>query len=316
MGRGCQENFKKMNSPAYDVLKASWPSYLVPTIDKYLRADIGRRTVSEELPLANAQTVNIDEQVLTYRSTPDGVLVADAEGLVALLVTDDVVGDGLADLELVPLSCSRFLVVGPTCITLFDLLTGVGAYVVRPRERDVKLRACRLSDSTFVVADMDLLMYQYFEGKVYGLRKWPLKMHQVVADRLVGLESGLFLAIRGNGAHVYDISRAPGLRSVSLEYRPKHVQSGSKWLLIAGHKHLDVYTMDLTLDHTVHVDAPITSVCELADGCVVTGFEKGLKVWKSGCLHHTYKLDFTPTWLSLIQNTCVASDGDRLYTFQ
>ena len=151
---------KKMNSPAYDVLKAAWPSYLVPTIDKYLRADIGRRTVSEELPLANAQTVNIDEQVLTYRSTPDGVLVADAEGLVALLVTDDVVGDGLADLELVPLSCSRFLVVGPTCITLFDLLTGVGAYVVRPRERDVKLRACRLSDSTFVVADMDLLIFR------------------------------------------------------------------------------------------------------------------------------------------------------------
>ena len=305
-----------MNSPAYDVLKAALPAYLVPTIDKYLRADIGWRTVSEELPLANAHSVTVDDQVLTYRSTPDGILVADAEGLVALLVTDDVVGDGLAELELVPLSCSRFLVVGPTCITLFDLPTGIGAYVVRPRERDVKLKACRLSDSTFVIADMDLVMYQYFEGRVYGLRKWPLKMHQVVADRLVGLKPRHFLAIRGNGAHVYDTARSPGLRSVSLEYRPKHVQSGAQWLLIAGLKHVDVYTADLTLNHTVHVDAPITSICELADGCVVTGFEMGLKVWKRGCLHHTYKLDFTPTWLSLVQNACVASDGERMYTFQ
>jgi hypothetical protein len=283
-----------------------------------LRADIGWRAVSAELPLANAQMATVNDQILAYRSTPDGLMVADSEGLLALLVTDDVVGDGFPELELVPLSCSRFLVVGPSCVTLFDLDTGRGAHVVRPRERDVRLRACRLSDSTFIVADRDLFMYQYFEGRVYGLRKWPLKMHQVVADRLVSLESvdGHFVAIRGNGAHCYDTSRAPGVRSVSLGYRPKLVKSGSKWLLIAGDKHLDVYTTDLTLDHTIHSDARITAMSELADGCVVTGFESGLKVWKRGSLHHTYRLDFTPTWLSLSQNTCVASDGLRMYTFQ
>jgi hypothetical protein len=313
-----QKNFvvrtKKMDSPAFSLLAAALPPYLVPTIDKYLRADIGRATRSQPLLLNNPKFVQVDGEVMTYSATPDGVLLAGQDGLVAKFDPREVWTDAC---ELVPLSRKQFLVVGPTCVTLFDLDTGRAVNVVAPRERYAKLFACRDSKSTFIVADRDLTLYQYHDGKVYGLRRWPLRMHQVVADGLLDCSDrrGFFLAVRGNVVECYDIKSVPGLRSVTLEYRPRKVVAGARWILIAGDRHVDVYSKDLMFSHTVHTGAPITAMAELTDGCVVTGCRSGLRVWKKKTLFHTYDLGFTPSWMGVSEGLLVASDGSRLYTF-
>ncbi len=308
-----------MDSPAFGLLAAALPPYLVPTIDKYLRADIGRSPRSRPLLFDNPKFLQVDGELLTYKSTPDGVLLADQVGLVAKLVPNEVVVDGACDHELVPLCRTRYLVVGHTCVTLFDLVTGRAIDVVVPRERYVKLYACRDSSSTFIVSDRDLTLYQYHDGQVYGLRRWPLRMHQVVVDRLLELRHntrlGFFLAVRGNVVECYDIGSVPGLRSVSLEYRPRKVVAGPQWILVAGDQHVDVYSKDLMLNHTVHTGAPITALAELTDGCVVTGCRSGLHVWKKKSLFHTYALGFTPAWMGLVAGQLVASDGLMLHTF-
>ena len=303
-----------MDSPAFGLLAAALPPYLVPTIDKYLRADIGRSTRSRPLLFDNPKFIQVDGELLTYRTTPNGVLLADQVGLVAKFVPNEVV---TADCKLVPLSRRQYLVVGPTCVTLFDLDTGRSVDVVTPRERYVELFACRESKTTFIVADRDLTLYQYHDGKVYGLRRWPLRMHQVVVDCLLdcGHRRGFFLAVRGNVVECYDIKSVPGLRSVTLEYRPHTVVAGAQWILIAGERHVDVFSKDLMFSHTVHTGVPITAMAELTDGCVVTGCHLGLRVWKKKSLFHTYELGFTPSWMGVSDGLLVASDGLRLHTF-
>jgi hypothetical protein len=309
-----------MDSPAFGVLAAALPHYLVPTIDKYLRADIGRSTRSQWLLLDDPKFIQVDGELLTYKSTSDGVLLADKVGLVAKLIPNEVADDASCDCQLVPLSRTRYLVVGSTCVTLFDLVTGRAIDVVSPRDRHVKLFACRESSSTFIVSDRDLTLYQYLDGKVYRLRRWPLRMHQVVVDCLLELKNRLrdrpgFLAVRGNVLECYDIVSMPGVRSVSLEYRPRKVVAGLQWVLVAGEQHVDVYSKDLMLSHTVHTGAQITAMAELTDGCVVTGCQSGLRVWKKKSLFHTYDLDFTPAWMGLSEGLLVASDGLQMHTF-
>jgi len=311
---------RQMDSPAFGLLATALPPYLVPTIDKYLRADIGRSTQSEFLQLENSKFIQVNGELLTYGSTSDGLLVVDKNGLVAKLIPNEVLEDGASQHEVVPLCRTRYLVVGPTCVTLFDLETGRAVNVVKPRDRYVKLFACRTSSSTFIVSDRDLTLYQYHDGRVYGLRQWPLRMHQVVVDRLLDIKPAsntgrFFVAVRGNVVECYDICVAPGVRSVVLEYRPRNVVEGSQWLLIAGDNHVDVYTKELMLSHTVKVGVKITAMVELPDGCVVTGCKLGLFVWKKRTLFHTYALDFTPTWMGVSDGMLVASDGLMMHTF-
>ena len=56
-----------MDSPAFGLLASALPPYLVPTIDKYLRADIGRSTQSEFLQLENAKFIQVNGELIAGR---------------------------------------------------------------------------------------------------------------------------------------------------------------------------------------------------------------------------------------------------------
>jgi hypothetical protein len=303
---------KKMDSPAFAVLRAGLPHYLVPTIDKYLRADIGAKHSFSPSQLDKPKFVAVNDQLLCYNASAYGLVVADADGVIACLLADE---PDPSQLELVALSRTRYLVVGPTCVELFDLELGTTQFVVPPRDRVVTLKACRLSDSTFVVSDHNLSLYEYDNGQVFGVRRWPLRINQVVADRLLSLDELHFMVLRANKLEHYDVKSLPGVRFVALSFRPQHVAASHARVVAASHTGISVFQEDLTLDYIACTGSPITACAVLPDACVVTAHCNGLQVWKRGSLYHTYRFDFTPIWMHVSGGKLVATDGSGLYTF-
>lgn len=217
-----------MNSPSFGVVASMFPPYLAPTIDKYLRADIGRTISEQDVPVAEARFVSIEGKVLTYGLVAGGLLISDMHTPLAIL-DSGVNVDLRRDVELVPLSLSRFLVIGSAWVVLYDLQTGVNQ-VVKMRT-GAPLHACRLDASTFVLGDRDLQMFTYAGGGISPARRWPLKMNQVSVDRLIGACS-CFLAVRGNVVEVYDPFSVPGTRSITLPFRPRSVVASRFSVLI------------------------------------------------------------------------------------
>jgi hypothetical protein len=301
-----------MNSPAFDVLRAGLPPYLVPTIDKYLRAAIGMQHTPTPFHLEEPKFMQMQDMLMCYNASSYGLVIADPDGAVACLQVDE---PDTKMLELVALSRTRYLVVGPTCVEFFDLQLNTTQFVVHPRDRAVTLKACRLSDSTFVLSDYDLKLYDCEMGQVCAVRRWPLRINQVVADQLLGLDDSHFLAVRGNKLEHHDIKSLPGVRSVSLSFRPQYVVSANGRVVACSPTGISVFHADLTLDFVACVGSPITSCAVLADACIVTGHDKALKVWKRGSLYHKYSLDFTPIWMSVSGGRLVAADGEQLHTF-
>ena len=301
-----------MNSPSFDLVSALFPPYLAPTIDKYLRADIGRTISEHVVPVAEPRFVSIEGKVLTYGAVVGGLLISDMHSPLATLDARLNV-DLLQQVELVPLSLSRFLVIGSLWVVLYDLHTGVNQLV--KMRTGTALHACRLDASTFVLGDRDLQMFTYTGGGVSPTRRWPLKMNQVSVDRLIGAHS-CFLAVRGNMVEVYDPFSVPGMRSVTLPFRPQSVVAGRCSVLIASEQTVFVYEYGLTPLCAIQVHQPMTAMGELADGCVVIAYANELNVWKAGQLHHTYRLGFTPCWMAVPDRELVCAQGARLYTFQ
>jgi hypothetical protein len=301
-----------MNSPAFAVLSESLPPYLVPTIDKFLRADVGRKHTASNFQLEDPKFMQVQDQLLCYSASSYGLVIADMDGAVACLVADE---PDPKLLEVVALSRARYLVIGPTCVEFFDLHTGCTQFVVSPRDRAVTLKACRLSDSTFVVSDHDLFLYSYDRGQVFGVRRWPLRINQVVADRLLEQDEFHFLTLRGNKLEHYDVKSLPGVRSVALSFRPQHVCAGYGRVVVSNSTGISVFQSDLTLDYIACTGSPITACSVLPDSCIVTAHLGGLKVWKHGSLYHIYQLAFTPIWMQVSAGKLVATDGKALYTF-
>lgn len=304
-----------MNSPSFDEITALFPPYLAPTIDKYLRADIGRTIASRRLELLQPKCVAVDGEVLTYSATPDGVKIHDAQGLVAVLhinVFADSANEGV--LEVVPLCRTCYLVVTRFCITLFDVRRDT-VHILGVRAGDMTLCACRLDASTFVIGRGHLSMHTYVDGRVLACRDWPLKMQHVAVDRLVPVNPSTFIAVRANLLESYDALSAPGIRSIILPYRPRLVVAGPNYVLVVIKNRVAVYNHQLRLMYSIEVQRPITTLVELADGCIAVGCERKLTVWKRGELHHTYELDFTPLWMKVSDRALISSDGCSLYTF-
>ena len=304
-----------MNSPSFDEMTALFPPYLVPTIDKYLRADIGRTITARRLESPQSRCVSVDGEVLTYHATPEGVKVYDAEGLVALLrinVVTDSSQEGV--MEVVPLNRTCYLVVTRLHIILFDVQRDT-LHIIGVQAGDATLCACRLDASTFILGRGHLSMYSYEDGQVFARRHWPLKMQHVAVDRLVAVNPSNFIAVRANLVESYDAASIPGIRSIVLPYRPRQVVAGRRFLLIAIKSRVCVYDHQLWSLNSVEIPGQITALAELADSCVAVGCERGLTVWKRGELHHTYHLDFTPLWMAVPDRVLVSSDGRSLFTF-
>lgn len=300
-----------MNSPSFDKITAQFPPYLVSTIDNYLRADIGRTISVRNVPHAQPQFASVEGQVLIYHQEPSGVLVSDGHAPLALLEFKSN-ADLHGKINMVPLSLTRFLVIGASCVTLYDVDAGIHQ-LVKPRTNST-LHACRLDASTFVLGERGLEMFTYVGGGITRLRHWPLRMHQVAIDHLVGMLS-CFLAIRGNVIEVYDPARVPGIRSITLPYRPQSVVAGRASVLIANEQTVFVYGLNLIAQYYIQVKNPITALAELADGCVAIATERALEIWKAGKLHHTYELAFTPAWMAVSNRELVCAEENVLYTF-
>lgn len=301
-----------MNSPSFDVVSCAFPPYLVPTIDKYLRADIGCTISVRNLPHAQPQFTSIEGRVLSYHQEPSGLLVSDGHDPLALLEfksNPDLHGK----ISMVPLSLTRFLVIGASCVTLYDVETGIHQLV--KQRTNSTLQACRLDASTFVLGERGLEMFTYVGGGITRLRHWPLRMHQVAVDHLVGMPSCCFLAARGNVLEVYDPASVPGIRSVTLPYRPQSVVAGRASVLIANEQTVFVYDLNLIAQYYIQVRNPITALAELADGCVAIASDRELEIWKAAKLHHTYKLAFTPSWMAVENRELVCAEDNVLYTF-
>lgn len=303
-----------MNSPLFDVVASLFPPYLAPTIDKYLRADIGCTISEQAAPLAEARFVSIEGKVLVYGAVEGGLLISDVkEAHTPLAMLDSRANQDLRHhVELVPLSLSRFLVIGPAWAAFYDLQTGVNQLV--KFRTSTALHACRLDASTFVLSDRDLQMFTYTDGGISPSRRWPLKMNQVAVDSLIGAHS-CFLAVRGNVVEAYDPYGAPGIRSITLAFRPQSVVAGRSSVLVANDQTVFVYNYSLMPLCTIQAHQPMTAIGELADGCVAIAFANALGVWKAGQLHHTYNLAFTPSWMAVPDRELVCAQGNRLYTF-
>jgi hypothetical protein len=300
-----------MNSPSFDAIGSIFPQYLVPTIDKYLRADIGRTISVQNVPHAQPQFTTIEGRVLSYHKEPSGLLVSDGEAPALLEFKSN--ADLHGKVNMVPLCLTRFLVIGVSCVTLYDVETGIHQ-LVKPRTNST-LHACRLDASTFVLGERGLEMFTYVGGGITRLRHWPLRMHQVAIDHLVGMPSSCFLAARGNVLEVYDPASVPGIRSITLPYRPQSVVAGRASVLVANEQTVFVYDLNLIAQYYIQVRNPITALAELADGCVAIATERELEIWKAAKLHHTYELAFTPTWMAVPNRELVCAEDTVLYTF-
>jgi hypothetical protein len=301
-----------MNSPSFECLASRFPSYLSPTIDKYLRADIGRVICTQNVAHAQPQFVSIEGQILSYYKEAGGLLVSHGHATLAFLdskTNPDLHGQA----KLIPLSLKRFLVIGTTCVALYDLDTGINQ-VVKVHTGSA-VYACRLDASTFVLGDRGLEMFTYVGGGVTRSRRWPLRMHQVAVDHLVGMPSSCFVAARGNVLEVYDPASVPGIRSVTLPYRPQLVVVGQSSILISNEQTVFVYNFNLFVLCVIQVQTRITALAELADGCVTIAYNRQLEVWKAAQLHHTYKLAFTPSWMTVLNRELVCAEDNTLYTF-
>jgi len=301
-----------MNSPSFNEIAALFPSYLSSTIDKYLRADIGRSIAAQNVPHSKPQFVGIEGQILSYYKEPGGLLVSDGHATLAFLdakTNPDLYGQ----VKMVPLSLTRFLVIGSSSVALYDLDLGIINQVVKVRASSA-VHACRLDASTFVLGDRGLVLFTYVGGALTRLRHWPLRMHQVSIDHLVGM-SYCFLAARANVIEVYDPASVPGIRSVALPFRPQSVVAGRSSVLIANEQTVFVYNFNLTALFSVQARAPITALAELADGCVAIAYERKLEIWKAAKLHHTYELAFTPVWMDVPNRELVCAEDNVLYTF-
>jgi hypothetical protein len=304
-----------MNSPLFDDMTALFPPYLVPTIDKYLRADIGCTITSRRLEFPRTRCICVDGDLLTYHATPEGINIYDAEGFVALLRVSVVTGscnEGV--MEVVALCRTCYVVITRLHVILVDVQRDT-VHLLSVRAGDATLCACRLDASTFVIGRGHLSMFSYEDGQVIARRHWPLKMQHVAVDRLAAVTPSCFIAVRANLLESYDTSSMPGIRSIILPNRPHQVVAGQKFLLIAIKSRVCVYNHQLWPLNSMDIQRPITALAELADGCIAVGCEGELTVWKRGELYHTYRLDFTPLWMAVPDRALVSSDGHALFTF-